>query len=89
MAAVEEEKPLALKELDEVLDDLVTLLKNPEVGAELTKRGINTSLAIVGFEGLAAYLQGDKMRAVEDLSTVAEEIASRAASVAATSEKPS
>lgn len=74
-----EEKSLAMKELDDVLEDLVTLLKNPEVTAELSGRGINASLAIVGAEGLQAYVNGDKARAAEDLATVAEEIASRAA----------
>jgi hypothetical protein len=69
-----------MKELDEVLDDLVTLLKNPEVVSELTARGINTSLALVGAEGLQAYVHGDKARAAEDFATVAEEIATRAAS---------
>lgn len=72
-------KSLAMKELDEVFEDLVTLLKNPEVVADLTTRGINTSLALVGAEGLQAYVNGDKARAAEDLATVAEEIASRAA----------
>lgn len=67
----------ALKELDEVLEDLVTLLKNPEVGAELTARGVNVSLAIVGAEGLAAYVHGEKERAADDLLTVGEEIKSR------------
>ncbi|MBX3228181.1 MAG: hypothetical protein KIT84_26850 [Labilithrix sp.] len=71
------ERSLAMKELDEVFEDLVTLLKNPEVGAELTARGVNTSLAIVGAEGLAAYVNGDKARAADDLFTVAEEIKSR------------
>jgi hypothetical protein len=68
---------LALKELDDVLEDLVSLLKNPEVVAELTSRGINTSLALVGAEGLAAYVHGEKARAAEDLATVAEEITAR------------
>lgn len=71
------EPPLALKELDDVLEDLVVLLKNPEVGAHLTARGVNVSLAIVGAEGLAAYLHGEKERAAEDLATVAEEITAR------------
>jgi len=70
---------MARKELDEVFEDLVTLLKNPEVGAELTNDGVNVSLAIVGAEGLAAYLRGEKERAAEDLGTVAEEIAARLA----------
>lgn len=74
-----DEAKLALKELDEVFEDLVNLLKNPEVGAELTRRGINTSLAIVGAEGLAAYVRGEKERAAEDLGTVAEEITARLA----------
>lgn len=73
------ENAMAMKELDEVFEDLVTLLKNPDVVAALTARGINTSLALVGAEGLMAYVNGDKARAVEDLSTVAEEIAARAA----------
>ena len=47
--------------------------------AWLTTRGINTSLALVGAEGLQAYVHGDKARAAEDLATVAEEIAARAA----------
>jgi hypothetical protein len=71
------DQPLALKELDDVLEDLVTLLKNPEVGAELTARGVNTSLAIVGAEGLAAYVHGEKARAADDLLTVGEEIKAR------------
>ena len=73
------EQPLALKELDEVFEDLVTLLKNPEVGAALTERGVNISLAIVGVEGLLAYVHGEKERAAEDLETVAEEISARLA----------
>jgi len=77
--ALANEQSMAMKELDEVLDDLVTLLKNPEVVSGLTTRGINTSLALVGAEGLQAYVHGDKARAAEDLATVAEEIAARAA----------
>lgn len=88
MSDSKEERPLALKELDEVLDDLVALLKNAEVVAELTTRGVNTSLALVGVEGLAAYIHGDKVRAVEDLSTVAEEIATRLASSSAARSSP-
>ncbi|OJY29668.1 MAG: hypothetical protein BGO98_48480 [Myxococcales bacterium 68-20] len=82
------DQPLPLKELDEVLEDLVTLLKNPDVGAELTARGVNVSLAIVGAEGLAAYVHGDKERAADDLLTVGEEIKSRLAQ-SGSEEKPS
>jgi hypothetical protein len=65
------------KELNGVLDDLETLLKNPDVGASLTARGINTSLALLITDALRAYLQGRKEDAAEDLGTAAEEIASR------------
>ena len=77
---------MARKELDEVFEDLVSLLKNPEVGAELANDGVNISLAIVGAEGLAAYIRGDKERAADDLGTVAEEIAARLASAKAARE---
>jgi hypothetical protein len=69
----------AMKELREVFEDLETLLKNPDVGAELTTRGINVSLAIVAAEALLAYVEGDRERAAEDFDTVAEEIATRLA----------
>ena len=72
-----DDRDLAMKELDDVFEDLVTLLKNPEVGAVLSARGVNTSLAIVAAEGLQAYAAGDKKRAAEDFETVAEEIAAR------------
>ncbi len=78
---------MARKELDDVFEDLVTLLKNPEVGAELTNDGVNISLAIVGAEGLAAYIRGEKERAADDLGTVAEEIAARIASAKAAREE--
>lgn len=71
------ERSLAMKELDEVFEDLDTLLKNSELGAELTANGINTSLAIVAADALRAYLAGDKARAADDFETVAEEITSR------------
>lgn len=69
----------AMKELREVFEDLDTLLKNPEVGAVLTTRGINVSLAIVAAEALLAYVEGDRERAAEDFDTVAEEISTRLA----------
>jgi hypothetical protein len=70
---------LAMKELREVFDDLDTLLKNPEVGAALTARGVNLSLAIVAADAVRAYVEGDRARAAEDFSCVAEEIATRLA----------
>ena len=79
----------AMKELREVFDDLDTLLKNPEVGAVLTTRGINVSLAIVAAEALLAYVEGDRERAAEDFDTVAEEIATRLAATKLGKDGPS
>ena len=67
----------ARAEIDDLFDELDTLLKNPEVGAHLADSGVNVSLALVAADGLRAYLHGDKARAAEELSTAAEEIASR------------
>ncbi len=78
MRIMADETP-ALKELREVFEDLDALLKNPEVGAALTERGVNVSLAIVAAEALVAYVEGDRERAAEDFDTVAEEIATRLA----------
>jgi hypothetical protein len=76
-----DEKPSkALQELDDVFEELETLLKNPDVGGELAERGVNISLALVASDALRAYLHGEKARAVEDFSTAAEEIAARMAS---------
>jgi hypothetical protein len=69
----------ALREIDDLFDELDTLLKNPEVGAALTEAGVNTSLAMVAADGLRAYLHGDRARAADDLTTVGEEIAARLA----------
>ena len=74
-----------LREIDELFAELDTLLKNPEVGAALTERGVNVSLALVAKDGLAAYLRGEKARAAEDFSTFSEEVFARMAS----GEKPS
>ena len=69
-----------LRELDEVFDDLDALLKNADVTDALSSRGVNISIALTAAWGLRAYLHGDKTTAIEDLSTAAEEIASRAGS---------
>jgi hypothetical protein len=67
----------ALRELEEVLDDLDTLLKNVDVGAQLADRGVNVSLALVARDALRAYLLGDRARAADDFGLVAEEITGR------------
>lgn len=64
-------------ELAELLDELDSVLKQPEVDAHLTARGINTSLALLVADGLRAYIEGRKRDAADDLSTAAEEIAAR------------
>jgi hypothetical protein len=64
-------------QLAELLEELDAVLKQPEVAAHLTARGINTSLALLVADGLKAYLQGRKKEAAEDLGTAAEEIAAR------------
>jgi hypothetical protein len=69
----------AERELDDLMDELDSLLKNPDLGVVLTARGINTSLALLVAEALRAYLRGDKKEAAEDLSTAAEEISARLA----------
>jgi hypothetical protein len=66
-----------LHELEDVLTELESLLKNVEVGAALAARGVNVSLALVATEGLRAYLQGDKEQAAEEFDTIAEEIWTR------------
>lgn len=77
-----------LDEIDDVFEELETLLKNPEVGAALSEKGVNTSLAMLAMDGLAAYLRGDKAKAVEEMSHFAEEVEARAhQSAVAASEK--
>jgi hypothetical protein len=65
------------QEIDDLFDDIDSLLKNHDVETALAARGVNTSLAMVAADGLRAYLKGEKARAAEDLGTVAEEIAHR------------
>ena len=66
-----------MRELDDAFDELDTLLKNLDVGAELSERGVNISLALTALAGLRSYLAGDKLRAIDDLGTAVEEIAAR------------
>ncbi|WP_437969518.1 hypothetical protein WMF04_09545 [Sorangium sp. So ce260] len=73
-------------ELAAVFDDLETLLKNGDVIAALTSRGINGSLALLAADALRAYLAGRKAEAAEDFATVAEEIRGRLAASAEGSE---
>jgi hypothetical protein len=72
-----------IDELDEVFDELEVLLKNPDVGAELTAAGVNVSLAMTLAEGLRAYVHGDKSTALLELGTATDEIAARMSSASA------
>lgn len=82
MSSSDDAAKRGLQEIDDVFDDLDALLKNPDVTAALDARGVNVSLALTAAYGLRAYLHGDKATAIEDLSTVAEEIAARSRSKA-------
>jgi hypothetical protein len=63
--------------LDDLLEELDELLKNPDLNASLNARGVNSSLALLVADALREYLQGNKAQAAEDLETAAEEIAAR------------
>jgi hypothetical protein len=67
----------AADEIDDVFDELETLLKNPDVGAALADRGVNVSLAMTLADGMRAYLHGDKEKAILELGTATDEIAAR------------
>jgi hypothetical protein len=67
-------------ELDDIFDELTTLLKNPDVGAQLAERGVNVSLAMTLADGLRAYVHGEKDKALLELGTATDEIAARMAS---------
>jgi predicted naringenin-chalcone synthase len=70
-------KSAALRELEDVFEELHTLLKNPDVGAELADKGVNVSLAMTLADGVRAYLEGDKEKALLELGTATDEIAAR------------
>ncbi|GAC1352274.1 MAG: hypothetical protein NVS3B20_19750 [Polyangiales bacterium] len=74
--------PVVTKEVDRLFDELDTLMKTPDVQDALTARGVNASIAMLVADGLRAYLQGDKPKAIEDLSVATEEITQRYAQAA-------
>jgi hypothetical protein len=65
------------REIANVMDELEDLLKNGDVIAALSNKGVNASLALVAMDGVRAYLEGRKAQAADDLGTVAEEIRGR------------
>lgn len=62
-----------------LLEEVEALLKDPHLALDFGRRGVNTSLALLGVQGVIAYLDGNKVRAADDLGTVAEEIRARLA----------
>ena len=60
-----------------LLGEVEALLKEPSAAMELAKRGINTSIALVATQGLAAFLDGNTRRAIDDLETAVDEIRAR------------
>jgi len=64
-------------EIDEILGELDDLLKNGDVATALAERGVNSSIALLASQGLAAYLRGEKTQAADDLQAAAEEIRDR------------
>lgn len=76
------------RELEALLGELDDLVKNGDVAAALAQRGVNSSLALLASQGLAAYLRGEKAQAAEDFQAVAEEIRDRLELAEAGKEKP-
>ena len=68
----------AEKEIDDVFEELEMLLKNPDVVAALTAKGVNTSLATMAMDGLHEYLRGDRAKAIDEMSQFVEEGTARA-----------
>ena len=66
-----------LDEIDDVFEELETLLKNPEVGAALAAKGVNASLAMLAMDGLAAYLRGEKEKGLDELQQFVDEVKAR------------
>jgi hypothetical protein len=60
-----------------LLAEAEILLKVPATGSDLARHGINPSIALLALQGLVAYLEGDKLRGLDDLSTAADEIRAR------------
>jgi hypothetical protein len=67
----------ALQEVSDLFDELEGLLKNNDVGSALAEEGVNVALALTAVAGVRSYIEGKKITAIQDLSTVVEEIAFR------------
>ena len=60
-----------------LLREVESLVKHPSVSVELGQRGVNASIAILAVQALTAYFEGNRARALDDFSTVTEEIRAR------------
>jgi hypothetical protein len=60
-----------------LLREIESLMKHPSVAVELGQRGVNSSIAILAVQGLSAYVEGQRARALDDFATVADEIRAR------------
>jgi hypothetical protein len=63
-----------------LLQDVEALLKDPQLALDFGRHGVNTSLALLAVQGLIGYFDGNKLRAADDLGTVADEIRARLSS---------
>jgi hypothetical protein len=61
----------------QLLEDVEALLKEPRLALDFSRQGVNTSLALLAVQGVIGYLHGDRVRAADDLGTVADEIRAR------------
>ena len=72
------EMPHSAIGLDFALSQVEALLKSGPIVAELTERGVNASLALLGFEAVCAYLHGDAQNAFGDFDVFLYELRQRA-----------
>ena len=58
----------------ELLSEVESLLKLSTNAVELARRNVDARVALAAVKGLVAYLEGDRLRAIDDLATAADEI---------------
>lgn len=63
--------------LGRLLGEVEQLLKHPSVAVELGRAGVNASIALLAVQGVAAYVQGNEVSALDDLGTAVDEIRAR------------
>jgi hypothetical protein len=60
----------------DLLSEVESMLKLPSNTIELARRNVDARVALAAVKGLVAYLEGDRLRAIDDLATAADEIGS-------------